>query len=236
MLSTTAFLAAAMQCAASIHPSTALDVARVESGFNPYAIAEIVPRARRASGDNPVISHLPASRAEAERIIRRLAVQDRRYSVGLMQITSANFRHYGVTATDLLDPCTNLSVFERILSDCYRRGGTLKRALSCYYSGDFRTGQQPEAAFSGTSYVQRMGYASASPRYAVPGTREDSATPPPLLKAIPADPPSRPRVVWPGTVVRGVPAKLRQDNIAIAPVSAPSVRRSLSLLTREEEE
>ena len=104
MLSTTAFLAAAMQCAASIHPSTALDVARVESSFNPYAIAEIVPRARRASGDNPVISHLPASRAEAERIIRRLAVQDRRYSVGLMQITSTNFRHYGVTATDLLDP------------------------------------------------------------------------------------------------------------------------------------
>lgn len=234
MLSTTAFLAAAMHCAASIHPSTALDVARVESGFNPYAIAEIVPKARGASGDNPVISHLPANRADAERIIHRLAIQDRRYSVGLMQITSTNFRHYGVTATDLLDPCTNLSVFERILSDCYRRGDTLKRALSCYYSGNFRTGQQPEVAFSGTSYVQRIGYASASPRYAVPGTREDSATPPPSL--IPADDPFRPRVIWPGTVVRGVPEKLRQDNIAIAPLSAPSVRRSLSLSTRKEEE
>ena len=43
MLSTTAFLALAMHCAASIHPSTSLDVARVESGLNPYAIAEIVP-------------------------------------------------------------------------------------------------------------------------------------------------------------------------------------------------
>ncbi|MDF7652998.1 lytic transglycosylase domain-containing protein [Klebsiella variicola] len=236
MLSITAFLAAAMQCAASIHPSTALDVARVESGFNPYAIAEIIPKTRKTSGSNPVISHLPASRAEAERIIRRIAIQDRRYSVGLMQITSTNFRHYGVTASDLLDPCTNLSVFERILSDCYRRGGTLKRALSCYYSGDFRTGQQPEAAFSGTSYVQRMGLTPASPRYAVPGTREDSTTTPPPLEAIPADPPSRPRVIWPGTVVRGIPAKLRQDNIAIAPVSAPSVHRSLSQLTREEEE
>lgn len=236
MLSTTAFLAAAMQCAASIHPSTALDVARVESGFNPYAIAEIVPRARRVPGDNPVISHLPASRADAERIIRRLAVQDRRYSVGLMQITSTNFRHYGVTATDLLDPCTNLSVFERILSDCYRHGGTLKRALSCYYSGDFRTGQQPEAAFSGTSYVQRMGDASASPRYAVPGTREDTSPPEAALKAIPADKSSRPRVIWPGTVVRGVPAKLRQDNTTIAPLPAPSVRRSLTQSPHEEEE
>lgn len=62
MLSTTAFLAVAMQCAASIHPSTALDVARVESGFNPYAIAEIVQKAGPSSRDKHIISHLPASR------------------------------------------------------------------------------------------------------------------------------------------------------------------------------
>ncbi|HCR1860591.1 lytic transglycosylase domain-containing protein [Enterobacter cloacae complex sp. RIVM_C039474] len=234
MLSTTAFLAAAMQCAASIHPSTALDVARVESGFNPYAIAEIIPKARKISGGNPVISHLPASRAEAERIIRRLAVQDRRYSVGLMQITSTNFRHYGVTAADLLDPCTNLSVFERILSDCYRRGGSLKRALSCYYSGNFRTGQQPEAAFSGTSYVQRIGY--VSPRYAVPGTREDKSTAAIPPEAFPSGNASRPRVIWPGTIVRGVPANLRQKNITTAQLSPPSVRRSLPQPPRKEEE
>ncbi|MEK0246866.1 lytic transglycosylase domain-containing protein [Raoultella sp. BAC10a-01-01] len=236
MLSTTAFLAAAMQCAASIHPSTTLDVARVESGFNPYAIAEIVPKSGSSSGDKHVISHLPVSREEAERIIRRLAVQNRRYSVGLMQITSTNFRHYGVSATELLDPCTSLSVFERILSDCYRRGGTLKRALSCYYSGNFRTGQQPETAFSGTSYVQRIGYVSASPRYAVPGTREDGATTPPSLKAFPASEASRPRVIWPGAVVRGVPANLRQKNITTAQLSPSSVRRSLPQPPRKEEE
>ncbi|ENK6701022.1 lytic transglycosylase domain-containing protein [Yersinia enterocolitica] len=236
MLSTTAFLAAAMQCAASIHPSTAIDVARVESGFNPYAIAEIIPKARKTSGGNPVISHLPDSRAEAERIIRRLAVQDRRYSVGLMQITSTNFRHYGVSATALLDPCTNLSVFERILSDCYRRGGSLKRALSCYYSGNFRTGQQPEAAFSGTSYLQRIGYAPGSPHYAVPGTREDKSAAGFYPKAFPAGDTSRPRVIWPGAVVRGVPANLRQKNITTAQLSPPSVRRSLPQPPRKEEE
>lgn len=235
MLSTTAFLAAAMQCAASIHPSTALDVARVESGFNPYAIAEIVPKSGSFSGDKHVISHLPVSREEAERILRRLRTQDHRYSVGLMQITSTNFRHYKVTASDLLDPCTNLSVFERILSDCYQRGGSLKRALSCYYSGNFRTGQKPEAAFSGTSYVQRVGYVSAYPRYAVPGTREDKSTTSTPLESIPVDKPSPPRLIWPGTVVRGVPAKFRQGKIAIAQTSAPSVRRSLSQSPREEE-
>ncbi|MCI4183635.1 transglycosylase SLT domain-containing protein, partial [Dickeya dianthicola] len=59
MLSPTAFLAAAMQCAASIHPSTAFDVAKVESGFNPYAIAEIVPSDERMPGSAGVISHQP---------------------------------------------------------------------------------------------------------------------------------------------------------------------------------
>ncbi|MBZ7367956.1 lytic transglycosylase domain-containing protein [Klebsiella grimontii] len=236
MLSTTAFLAAAMQCAASIHPSTALDVARVESGFNPYAIAEIVPKSGSFSGDKHVISHLPVSREEAERILRRLRTQDHRYSVGLMQITSTNFRHYGMTASDLLDPCTNLSVFERILSDCYRRGGSLKRALSCYYSGNFRTGQQPEAAFSGTSYVQRIGYAPGSTLYAVPGTREDKSTAAVPLKAFPAGDASRPNVIWPGAVVRGVPANLRRKNITTAQLSPPSVRRSLPQPPRKEEE
>lgn len=236
MLSTTAFLAAAMQCAASIHPSTALDVARVESGFNPYAIAEIIPRATRSLGDNNIISHQPASRDKAELIIRRLMTQGRRYSVGLMQITSTNFHHYGVTASDLLDPCTNLSVFERILSDCYQRGGSLKRALSCYYSGNFHIGLQPEAAFSGTSYLQRMGYVSASTRYAVPGTREDSATTPPSLKAFPTGDASHPRVIWPGAVVRGVPANLRQKKISTAQLSPPPVRRSLPQPPRKEEE
>ncbi|WP_233968890.1 lytic transglycosylase domain-containing protein [Pectobacterium polaris] len=166
MLSPTAFLAAAMQCAAAINPSTAFDIAKVESSFNPYAIAEIVPKEERAPDSAGVISHQPTSKQTAINIIKRVAAKGRRYSVGLMQITSTNFRHYGVTAHDLLDPCTNLSIFERILTDCYQRGGTLKRALSCYYSGNFDTGQQPESAFNQTSYIERIGYA-------VPPTRED---------------------------------------------------------------
>ncbi|ELI8090210.1 lytic transglycosylase domain-containing protein [Yersinia enterocolitica] len=166
MLSSTAFLVAAMQCAATIHPSTAFDVAKVESSFNPYAVAEIVPKEERAPDSLGVISHQPTSKQTAINIIKQVVEKGRRYSVGLMQITSTNFRHYGVTAHDLLDPCTNLSVFERILTDCYQRGGTLKRALSCYYSGNFDTGQQPESAFNQTSYIQRIGYA-------VPSTREE---------------------------------------------------------------
>ena len=182
MLSTTAFLTLAMQCAVSVHPSTALDVARVESGLNPYAIAEIMP------GGKGVTSHFPASKDEAVSLTARLAAKGRRYSVGLMQITSTNFRHYRVSARDLLNPCTNLSVFERILTDCYRRGGSLKRALSCYYSGNFTTGQQPESAFNHTSYIQRIGYA-------VPSTREDRRRPPAEMLA--------PEIHYPTAVMRG---------------------------------
>ncbi len=214
MLSTTAFLAAALQCAASIHPSTALDVARVESGFNPWAIAEIVP------GSKGIISHLPASKAEAVSLTERLASTGRRYSVGLMQITSTNFERYGVTARELLDPCVNLSVFELILTDCYQRGGTLKRALSCYYSGNFNTGQQPEPAFNQTSYVQRVGYA-------VPSTREDKQRQPigqtnpethyptAILRGdISAPPPHmQTSLLYPSAIIRGdFPAPVSKEN------------------------
>lgn len=188
MLSPTAFLVAAMQCAATIHPSTAFDVAKVESSFNPYAVAEIVPKKERKPGSVGVISHQPTSKQAAVNIIKQVAAKGRRYSVGLMQITSTNFRHYGVTAYDLLAPCTNLSVFERILTDCYQRGGTLKRALSCYYSGNFDTGQQPESAFNQTSYIQRISYA-------VPSTRED------LKRSTTSQ--STPEIHYPTTVLRG---------------------------------
>ncbi|STR94730.1 lytic transglycosylase domain-containing protein [Hafnia alvei] len=166
MLSTSAFLALTLQCAASIHPDTAQDVARIESGFNPYAIAEIIPKAERLPGDKGVITHLPKSKGEALNIVKNIKKKNRRYSVGLMQITSTNFSKFGMTADKLFSPCNNLSVFEKIITDCYLRGTTLERALSCYYSGNFNTGKKPEKSFGNTSYVQRIGYV-------VPSTKED---------------------------------------------------------------
>lgn len=158
MLSTTALVALAMQCAASVHPDTAREVARVESGFNPYAIAEIIPKDKRKPGDSGVISYSPQTKEEALQIIERIKSTQRRFSVGLMQITSTNFDKYDVTAEKLLNPCPNLSVFEKILVDCYQRGGNLKNALSCYYSGNFVTGKQAEPTFNNTSYTERIGF------------------------------------------------------------------------------
>ncbi|WGM03744.1 lytic transglycosylase domain-containing protein [Arsenophonus nasoniae] len=172
MLSTTAFLALAMQCAPSVHPDTVLDIARVESGFNPYAIAEIIPKSERQPDKPNVISYHPKTDADAIRLINQIEQKKRRYSVGLMQITSTNFNHYRVTARDLLEPCTNLAIFEKILTDCYQRGGSLKRALSCYYTGNFSTGQKKEETFNHTSYIERIGY-KKTPQYVVPSVKQD---------------------------------------------------------------
>ncbi|UUE37824.1 lytic transglycosylase domain-containing protein [Pectobacterium aroidearum] len=221
MLSPTAFMAAVMQCAATIHPSTAFDVAKVESSFNPYAVAEIVPKEERAPDSVGVISHQPTSKQTAINIIKQVVARGRRYSVGLMQITSTNFRHYGVTANDLLDPCTNLSVFERILTDCYQRGGTLKRALSCYYSGNFDTGQQPESAFNQTSYIQRIGYA-------VPSTRED------LKRSTTSQ--SNSEIHYPPTVLRGELTDKTTPNLASLHYPDAILRGDVSLPVINEEQ
>jgi len=175
MLSTSAFLALAMQCATSVHPDTSHEVARVESGYNPYAIAEIIPKDKRKPGDSGVITHLPKTKEEALQIIQRIESINRRFSVGLMQITSTNFIKYGVTAEKLLSPCPNLSVFEKILVDCYQRGGSLKNALSCYYSGNFVTGKKAEPTFNNTSYTQRIGYDRTDQKqnWVVPSVKEE---------------------------------------------------------------
>lgn len=189
MISTTTFVALALQCAVNVHPDTALDVARVESGFNPYAIGVV--------GQKQGI--FPTRKADALAHVSRLKTQGKNYSVGLMQINQSNFKKYGFTAEQLFDPCTNLSVFEKIIIDCYQRGGSLKRALSCYYSGNFNAGQKEEPDFKQTSYVQRIGYSSQPKNYRVPSTREDkqktdTGSKPPFVKST---------VIYPINLIQG---------------------------------
>lgn len=173
MITTSDFLDLAMQCASSVHPDTALEVARVESGFNPYAIAEIIPKSERKPGDSGVISYFPKTKEAALQIVKDIEFRNHRYSSGLMQITSTNFSKYGMHSEDLFSPCKNLYVFEKILTDCYERGKSLKNALSCYYSGDFITGQIKESAFSNTSYTHRIGFTSVEEKkYLVPSVKE----------------------------------------------------------------
>ncbi|EFA2754388.1 lytic transglycosylase domain-containing protein [Escherichia coli] len=174
MLSTSTFLVLAMQCAASVHPDTTHEVARVESGFNPYAIAEIIPKVKHKPGDKGVVSYFPESKEAALKIVKNIELRNHRYSVGLMQITSTNFAKFGTTAEKMFDPCENLKVSEKILVDCYKRGGDLVRGLSCYYSGNPETGVKPEPEFNNTSYVQRIGFSPPDNKksFIVPSVKE----------------------------------------------------------------
>ncbi len=61
--------------------------------MNPYAIAEIIPVSERKSGQRGFISYLPKSKQEALKIVSEIEKRKHRYSVGLMQITSTNFKN-----------------------------------------------------------------------------------------------------------------------------------------------
>lgn len=204
MISTTTFIALAMQCAATVHPDTAIDVVRVESGLNPYAIAEIIPKGQRNKDGKSVITHLPTNKKDALSIVRNIEKKNRRYSVGLMQITSTNFDKFNVDADKMFNPCSNLSVFEKILTDCYIRGKTIPNALSCYYSGNFSTGKKKESEFNQTSYVERIGYPdSPGKTYVVPSTKEEKEQrrEPETKSSNPQ--PKPPQVIYPSRLIRG---------------------------------
>lgn len=102
-------LTLALQCAPTVHHETLLDMAKVESGLNPFAIAVVA---------TPIQSYLAKTRQEALDKINELEKADQDYSVGLMQINRRNFHRFSVTAQDLLDPCTNMRVAEKIMVEC----------------------------------------------------------------------------------------------------------------------
>lgn len=84
-------------------------IINVESGGNSLAI-----------GDNTAgRSYYPRDRASAESLARRLLQAGHSIDVGIAQIDSMNFAGFGVTAHSIFDPCINLSIGARILSDDY---------------------------------------------------------------------------------------------------------------------
>lgn len=131
------FLALALACAPQVHPDTARAIVTVESGVNTYAIGVV----------GGTLVRQPRTRAEALATINALHAGGWNYSVGLAQINVANFVRLGLTADTALDPCTSLIAMQAVLGECYERASrgtdaqtTLRRALSCYYSGNFITG------------------------------------------------------------------------------------------------
>jgi len=184
MLTTSAFLALALQCAPSIHPATLTPIVKTESAFNPWAIG-VVGR---------VLPRQPQSLDEAVTTVNSLVKEGANFSIGLGQI---NRQHFDVSkSAEIFEPCTNLRMTAKILEQCYASvvsdGGTqqqaLHKAISCYYSGNPRRGFDAEAEFGGSSHVQR-----------VVANVEATVTVPALTGALSA-PPASPQPVAPAGV------------------------------------
>lgn len=146
------FVALAGACAPAIHASTATALVHVESSMNPWAIGVV----------GAALPRQPRSRAEALVTARELSENGWNFSVGLGQINVRNFTRLRLTLETAFDPCTNLAAMQEILADCFDRAhatddgsrqSALRRALSCYYSGNFATGFEH-------GYVRRVVIAS----------------------------------------------------------------------------
>jgi type IV secretion system protein VirB1 len=139
------------QCAPLVHPHTAAALIATESTANPNAIGVVGGQLLRQ----------PRNRSEALATAAALEASGWDYSAGLAQINRRNFAHLGLTVDEAFEPCTNLAAMQTLLLDCYRRAGrtsledrsptagpaatanaqaSVRRALSCYYSGNFVTG------------------------------------------------------------------------------------------------
>ncbi|WUR13796.1 lytic transglycosylase domain-containing protein [[Empedobacter] haloabium] len=147
------FLALAQQCAPAVHPHTLAALARVESGFNPYAIGVVGGRLERQ----------PRNSAEAVLTAQALERAGYNFSLGVGQVNRHNLARYGLTYATAFEACGNLRVASLILKDCFDRArqrgmaeqAALHAAFSCYYSGNFVTGFRQDLKGQ-PSYVQRV--------------------------------------------------------------------------------
>lgn len=167
-LTVAAVLALAAQCAPGVAPETLLSVVQVESGFNPLAIGV---------NGSPAVAISARDRADAVAKASAQIAAGRSVDLGLAQINSRNLSWLGLSVEQAFEPCSNLSVAARILSDGYARGdaqrvgeqAALKTALSFYNTG------HPLRGFT-NGYVAKV--TRAADRF-VPGLmpRDDRAVP-----------------------------------------------------------
>lgn len=169
-MTTTTLLPLLLACAPHVDAGTALALINVESGGNRHAIGVV----------GGALERQPRNRAEALTTSRSLLSAGWNFSAGLAQINVRNFHRLGLTVESAFEPCANLTAMQAVLSECYGRAApasnadlpvqtqdALRRALSCYYSGNFTTGFHH-------GYVQRVARAASRARSAAPTLSEKS--------------------------------------------------------------
>lgn len=118
--------------AAEPEPPTKLveAIARQESGLNPLAV--------NIAGK----SYYPATREEAERLIRDALAAGKSFDVGKLQINSWWMERLSIDPFSLLDPATNERWGKWILAEEIARHGLNWKAVGKYHSPDPERGRQ----------------------------------------------------------------------------------------------
>ena len=105
-------------------------IARQESGMNPLAL--------NVAGK----SYYPATREEAEQLIRKAIAAGQSFDVGTMQINSWWMERLALDPFSLLDPATNERWGKWILAEEIARHGLNWKAVGKYHSPDPERGRQ----------------------------------------------------------------------------------------------
>ncbi|HDG9216627.1 TPA: transglycosylase SLT domain-containing protein, partial [Pseudomonas aeruginosa] len=110
MLTTSAFMALALQCAPAVHPSTLYPVVKAESALNPYAIGV----------KDGALSRQPQSLAEALAAVKKLVEEGKSFAVGLGQVHRQHFDASDPRqVAEMFEPCHNLKRSAEELRRCY---------------------------------------------------------------------------------------------------------------------
>lgn len=154
MIITKATLAALfLQCAPQVAPETLNAIVSVESARKPYVVANVTDKT----------SHYFDEKDKAVSFLNYLDQNNKKYSAGIMQIYSANFKALNLNNYNVFDPCTNIRAGAVILKQCWDKAKSdnsdeqkaLRDMASCYYSGNFTRGYKKEK-IDGKSYIQRI--------------------------------------------------------------------------------
>lgn len=154
ILETAFLLGVILECGSPVHPEIVNAIIKTESGKNPFVIANVTDSE----------SYVLESKEEAIEKANELAADGKKYSAGLMQIDSDNFPTYKITNDKIFDYCQNIKIGADIFKKCYALSKKdneisndhhLDKALSCYYSGNFKRGFVEEGSKK-QSYVTRV--------------------------------------------------------------------------------
>lgn len=139
-------------CARYVQAPIEQQLITVESSLNPYAIGVVDGRLKRQ----------PRNKAEAVATAQALKAQGWNFSMGCRQVNLHNLDQYGLTFETVFDAQKNSMAGRAIFNECLGRAtkkfgegeAATRAALSCYYSGNFTTGQRKEG--NKPSYADRV--------------------------------------------------------------------------------